>query len=149
MGAIARTRPGDEEAVGVPERVADLRAYRSDAPVDLLLDIDREYRSAAREGKLRTIAPRRFNPYGEAWLPLLHVDRDGWSFTALFSNTERAHQLAKTHDWVVLHYERDGRARRCTVVTERRGQLAGLRVVRGREQACRRYYAHHRGERAA
>ena len=149
MGAIARMRSGNDEVRGVPERVADLRAYRSDVPVDLLLDIDREYRSAAREGKLRTIAPRLFNPYRKAWLPLLRVDRDGWSCTALFSNTARAHELGKTHDWVILHYERDGRARRCTVVTERRGQLAGLRVVRGREQACRRYYAHCRRERAA
>ena len=77
----------------------------------------------------------------EAWLPILKVERGGCSFTAAFSNTARAHQLAKTRDWVVLRYVRDGQERRCTVVTERHGKLAGLRVVRGHEQACRRYYA--------
>ena len=34
-----------------------------------LLDIDREYREKAAAGQLRLIAPRRFNPAGEAWLP--------------------------------------------------------------------------------
>jgi putative hydrolase len=28
----------------------------------------------------------------------------------------------------------------CTIVTETRGPLTGLRVVRGREAACREYY---------
>jgi hypothetical protein len=65
-----------------------------------------------------------------------HVERDGWAFTALFSNTARAHALGTTDDWVVLFFERDGAEGRATVVTERAGPLAGRRVVRGREAEC-------------
>lgn len=53
----------------------------------VLLEVDSEYREKARVGKLPTIAPRRFNPKGEAWLPVLHAKRAGWHFTALYSNT--------------------------------------------------------------
>jgi hypothetical protein len=101
-----------------------------------LLAIDAEYRKRAAAGELRTIAPRRFNPSGRAWLPVLHTELDGWSFTALFSNTARAHELGTTRDWVILYYERDGDEDQCTVVTERQGPLAGRRVVRGREAEC-------------
>ena len=38
----------------------------------LLLEIDREYREKARAGQLRRIAPRRMNPEGDAWLPVLN-----------------------------------------------------------------------------
>ena len=99
--------------------------------------MDAEYRRRAAAGELRRIAPRRFNPGGQAWLPVLHVDRDGWSFTALYSNTARAHELGTTRDWVVVYAERDGREDQCTVVTERSGALRGERVVRGREDECR------------
>ena len=101
--------------------------------VALLLDVDREYLEKASAGKLRLIAPRRFNAKHEAWLPMLHTQRGPWSFTALFSNTARAHQLGTTGDWVVIYYERDGREGQCTVVTEHAGPRAGRRVVRGRE----------------
>lgn len=108
--------------------------------VETLLSVDQEYRRKAKAGELRKIAPKRFNPKGEAWLPILHTERQGWDFTALYSNTARAHDLGKTHDWVVLYYERDGEEDQATVVTETRGPLEGKRVVRGREDACRRYY---------
>ncbi|MDQ2696666.1 MAG: hypothetical protein M3Z21_15085, partial [Pseudomonadota bacterium] len=90
---------------------------------------------------LPTIAPRRFNPDGKAWLPVLHTQRGPWSFTALYSNTPRAHELGRTHDWVVVYYY-DGHRQESqhTVVTETRGPLAGRRVVRGRETECRRLY---------
>jgi hypothetical protein len=42
---------------------------------------------------LRKIVPKRFNPRGEAWLPVLHTRRGDWHFTFLFSNTQRAHEL--------------------------------------------------------
>jgi putative hydrolase len=107
--------------------------------VQTLLDIDREYRDKAAADKLPRIAPRRFNPQGLAWLPILHADRRGWHFTALFSNTARAHELKRTRDWVVLYYyDGDHREGQCTVVTETAGPLAGQRVVRGREAECRR-----------
>lgn len=109
--------------------------------VPLLLEIDALYRSKAEAGELRTIRPRRFNPDGTARLPVLHVDRDGWSFNVLYSNTARAHELHRTRDWVVVYWERDGHEDQCTVVTERRGPLAGRRVVRGREQESPRAQA--------
>ena len=106
-------------------------------PVATLLEVDAAYRQRAEAGALRTIAPRRFNPEGRAWLPVLHTERDGWSCTALYSNTARAHELGTTRDWVIVYYERDGDEDQCTVVTERHGPLAGRRVVRGREAECR------------
>ena len=110
--------------------------------VATLLAVDRDYRHEAEAGRLPTIAPRRFNPSGEAWLPVLHAARDGWHFTALFSNTAQAHQLNRTHDWVVLYFYDDEHAEgQHTVVTETHGPLAGRRVVRGREADCRAYYA--------
>ncbi len=106
-----------------------------------LLEVDRIYRDRASAGELRKIAPRRFNPGGDAWLPILHVDRDDWSYTALFSNTARAHQLGRTDDWVVIYFATpEGREHTRTIVTETHGPLEGKRVVRGREAECRRYY---------
>lgn len=112
-------------------RHAGRRESRPD--VATLLDVDREYRRKAAAGTLRKIAPRRFNPAKKAWLPVLHAERGPWSFTALFSNTARAHELGTTDDWVVIYFERDGLEGQCTVVTERGGPRAGERVVRGRE----------------
>lgn len=108
--------------------------------VDAILDVDAQYRGRAGAGELRTIAPKRFNPKGEAWLPVLDTDADGWHFTALYSNTARAHELGATHDWVVVYYERGGHQHQATVLTATRGPLAGKRVVRGREPETRRHY---------
>jgi hypothetical protein len=110
--------------------------------VDVILDVDTEYRRRAEAGNLRTITPRRFNPARRAWLPVLHTERGQWHFTALFSNTARAHQLGRIDDWVVLYFESDGHEDQCTVVTERSGTLESLRVVRGREPECLTYYDH-------
>jgi len=122
-----RRAGGEEEPEGQPS-------------VGTLLDVDAEYRRKAAAGELRKIAPKRFNPEGKAWLPILHTQREGWDFTALYSNTARAHRLEKTDDWVVLYYQRDGEEEQCTVVTETHGPLEGKRVVRGREGECRQYY---------
>jgi hypothetical protein len=119
-------------------RSARPQAPEDEPPVALLLEIDRLYRTRAAEGTLAKIAPRRFNPESRAWLPILHAERQGWSFTAVFSNTALAHRLGRTDDWVVVYFERDGAPEgQRTVVTERRGPLAGRRVVRGREAECR------------
>jgi hypothetical protein len=56
-----------------------------------LLEIDREYRQKAQADRLPRIAPRRFNPTGAAWLPILHTERGAFHYTALYSNTARAH----------------------------------------------------------
>ena len=104
--------------------------------VEQILDVDREYRDKAAAGVITKVAPRRFNPSGVAWLPILHTTRGRRHYTALFSNTALAHQLGRTNDWVVIYWE-DGRGeRQCTVVTARRGLLRGQRVVRGREAEC-------------
>lgn len=109
-------------------------------PVDELLDVDAEYRAKAAEGKLRRIAPRRFNAEGKAWLPVLHTSRRERQYTALFSNTARAHQLGRTHDWVILYQDGGREERQFTVVTARGGMLRGKRIVRGREEDCARHY---------
>lgn len=122
---LARTRPPRPVSVAEPD-------------VAILLDVDREYRDKAAAGSLRTIAPKRFNPEGKAWLPILHTRRGAWELTALFSNTARAHELDKVHDWVVIYFHTDSQPEgQRTVVTETRGSLAGRRVVRGREAECR------------
>lgn len=113
----------------------------NEPPVELLLEIDLKYREAAKEGRLPTIAPKRFNPEKKSWLPVLHTTKRGWHFSALFSNTARAHDLRKTNDWVVLYFYDDHHQEgQHTVVTETHGPLQGMRVVRGRELECREYY---------
>ena len=105
-------------------------------PVGLILELDTEYREKASASTLKKIAPRKLNPEGEAWLPVMNVQRGGWRFTLLYSNTERAHALGKTHDWVVVYFDDGNGEQKCTVVTEHQGPLAGKRVVRGREEEC-------------
>jgi len=102
--------------------------------VSLLLEVDRIYREKAEAGELPRIAPKRFNPEGAAWLPVLHMEKDGWHFTAIYSNSPLAHQLHRTRDWVVIYYYDDHHQEgQSTVVTETRGPSAGQRVVRGRD----------------
>lgn len=102
--------------------------------VEILLDVDRQYREAATAGRLPLLAPKRFNPEAKAWLPVLHTSRGDWHFTALYSNTARAHQLERTRDWVVVYFhDDDNREGQRTVVTETHGPRRGQRVVRGRE----------------
>ncbi len=158
--AVRDGRLGRVEGIG-PRRLAGIRASLDDilsrqrqwrdlhqrkAPavepsVSTLLEIDRLYREKVAAGALPTIAPKRMNPEGKAWLPVLHVSRDQWHFTALFSNTPRAHELRRTADWVVIYfYDADHQEGRRTVVTETRGSLIGRRVVRGRELECRAQY---------
>lgn len=104
-----------------------------------ILAVDQTYRSNVDQ--LPTIKPRRFNPTGETRLPILHTERDGWQFTALFSNSPTAHRFGKTRDWVVIYFERtDQPEGQITVVTEHGGPLDGKRVIRGQERACRAFY---------
>lgn len=109
-------------------------------PVSLILDLDDEYLEKANVDKLPKITPKRFNPGGERWLPILRAKRDRWQFTLLFSNTARAHERNKTHDWVVVYFEQHGTQDQCTVITAESGPLKGKRIVRGREEECRQYY---------
>ena len=108
--------------------------------VDEILEVDEEYRTKVAQDLLPKIAPRRFNPEHERWLPILHTNRGRRHYTALFSNTARAHLLNKTANWVVIYYDRGDGERQCTVVTATHGPLAGRRIVRGREAECLEYY---------
>jgi hypothetical protein len=126
-----RPRPEPQQTIAEP-------------PVSLLLKIDGQYRKKAVADELPTFAPKRFNPSGEAWLPILHASRQGWHFTALYSNTARAHQLDRVKDWVVIFFYDDRHHEgQHTVVTETRGPATGRRVVRGREKECSDYYSAH------
>ena len=111
-------------------RRAPVRAHRR-PPVRLLLEVDGHYRRAVAEGGLPTIASS---------LPILRTSLEGWSFRAMFSTTELAHDRGRTDDWVVIFAEREGAEAQATVVTETRGMMAGRRVVRGREGESRRHH---------
>jgi len=106
-----------------------------------LLSVDEEYRRKDAAGLLNLIAPKKLNAERKAWLPVLHTKRGEWNVTALYSNTQRAHRLNKTDDWVVLYFHTDHHQEgQLTVVTEYRGRLTGRRVVRGLEADCIKYY---------
>lgn len=148
LEAVSGVGPKRAEAIG--NALAVLLARHRPAPrsgvaerptLDLILDVDAEYRSRAEAGDLARIAPRRFNRRKKAWLPILHTRRGHWEFTALYSSTPLAHRLKRSRDWVVIYYHTDSDPEgQCTVVTETRGPLKGKRVVRGREEDCRRHY---------
>jgi hypothetical protein len=122
-------KPSDEDDAGVLQPT-----------VGELLDIDEEYRRLAERDRLVRVAPRRFNPTGQAWLPILHAERKGQRYTAMFSNTGRAHELGATHDWVVIYREGRTGGGPWTVITSHLGRLKGKRVVRGREAECVRWF---------
>lgn len=111
--------------------------------VSMLLGIDKIYCDSVKRDSLPKIAPKRFNPNQEAWLPILHTTQNGWHFTAMYSNSYRAHELDRNKDWVIIYYyDKHHRGGQCTVVSEYRGVLSGRRVVRGRENECKEYYSH-------
>jgi putative hydrolase len=125
---------------GADRPQAPARPAEDQPPVEVLLDIDRQYRELAARDRLLRVAPRRFNPEGRAWLPILHAERHGRHYTALYSNTSRAHELGALRDWVVIYREDKKLGGTWTVVTARLGALKGRRVVRGREAECAAWY---------
>lgn len=130
-------------------RVRMLPLSGASPAVSELLDVDREYRDKAATGQLQRITPRRFNPTREAWLPILHTRRGTRHYTALFSNTARAHEAGKTRDWVVLYSDNGSGDTRHTVITATFGPLRGRRVVAGREDECQAFYADSQRARSA
>jgi hypothetical protein len=146
-GRLSKLGVGPKRLRGLVDALAGrLGRYRLAEPVrgepsvaDVLA-IDQEYRAGAEESRLPTIAPRRFNPENEPWLPLYHTRRNGWRYRALYSNTALAHRLGQTRDWVVIYFDDGFSSSQRTVVTETRGDLRGRRVVRGREWECREHY---------
>lgn len=143
VGGFGRKRTAgivDALAERLRRRKRELMPATDQPAVAELLDVDREYRDGAASRSLPTIAPRRFNPEHERWLPVLHTSRGGRHYTALFSNTATAHRLGRTHDWVVLYYDGPTGEHQVTVVTAPKGPMAKRRVVRGREQECIAHY---------
>lgn len=125
-GKRARRETGAAEAA---ERIS----------VSELLSLDQEYRKMAKANQLPLIAPRKFNPTGAAWLPILHTTRASRHYTVLFSNSAHAHEAGTTHDWVVI-YRDDSKHGRWTVITAHFGKLQGKRMVVGRERECLVHY---------
>jgi hypothetical protein len=145
LGSVAGF--GDKRLAGIRDSLASRlgRMWVPPSPgahptVSELLDVDHEYREKAAAGQLQLIAPRRFNPTREAWLPILHTRRGSRRYTALFSNTARAHRQGKTRDWVVLYSDNATGDTRHTVITAAFGTLRGRRVVAGREAECEVLY---------
>ncbi len=125
-----------------PSAAHPTRSEPTDAPpVAELLDIDREYRLRAETNRLPRVAPRRFNPTGQAWLPVWRTRRAERHYTALYCNTVRAHQLGQVRDWVVIITRRASGHGRFLVVTAAYGLLQGRRIVLGRESECAEHYA--------
>lgn len=147
-GRLTNLRLGGKRIQGIRDSLsARLGRVRSgkrldgvEPRVEEILDVDSEYRRRAEAEDLPKIAPRRFNPYHKRWLPILHTTRGERHYSAMFSNTPRAHQLNKTSDWVVIYYDGAGGERQCTVITSHYGPLQGRRIVRGRERECLRHY---------
>jgi hypothetical protein len=142
-----RVRAVRESLAGRFNRPADFRPAghtptkpQDEPPVADLLDIDRQYRDLAEHDRLMRVAPRRYNPEGKAWLPILHTQRNGRHYTALYSNTSRAHEAGALRDWVVIYRDDKKPGGTWTVITSRLGPLKGRRVVRGREPECAAYY---------
>jgi DNA polymerase (family X) len=143
----------DELAMG-PQRLQKLRealtshqeeSQRIEIPasepsVAELLAVDQDYREHVQAQRLPAIAPHPFSANNDAWLPLFSMRRNGWRFRAQWSHTAVAHRMKTTRDWVAIRYSNDAETGQRTVVTETHGDLAGLRVVRGRERECRVHY---------
>jgi Holliday junction resolvasome RuvABC DNA-binding subunit len=106
-----------------------------------LLSVDDEYRRRAEIDSLLRVAPRRFNPNHEAWLPILETERLGRRYKVMYSNTARAHELDTVRDWVVISRDVAGGEGQWTVLTSRFGKLRGRRIVRGLERECAEHYA--------
>jgi helix-hairpin-helix protein len=87
--------------------------------VEELLDVDREYRAKAPA------------------TPVLQTRRGPRRYTALYSNTERAHRFGRTHDWVLLYVREGDDEYQYTVITATRGLMRGHRIVAGHERSCR------------
>ncbi len=97
------------------ETMHDAAPPTDEPSLSLLLEVDGAYRRQE----------------GSSW------DREGWRIRAHFADTALAHRRGMTRDWVVLEYSRPGITGQRTIVTETDGDLAGNRVVRGREVESR------------
>ena len=150
-GRLTKVGIGEKRLTGIRDSLAtrlgrvraeSLETPKSEPSVSEILDVDLEYRRKSNQGVLPKITPRRFNLRHEKWLPILHTSRGAHHYTAMFSNTPRAHQLKKTFDWVVIYFDGRGGERQCTVITSAYAPLAGKRIIKGREPECMEHYLH-------
>jgi DNA polymerase (family 10) len=143
-GRLTEVGVGPKRLAGIMaalrERMGPAQAPKDEPALADLLAVDAEYLAGMEAEELPCLTPRKFNPDGERWLGIHISDRDGWKLKAMFSNTALAHRLGRTHDWVVVYFEKGETRGQRTVVTETQGDLAGRRVVRGRECECRAHY---------
>lgn len=117
-------------------------AVLSEPTAEAILAADALYRMQAEAGRLPRLAPRRLNAEGRAWLPILHTRRGDWRFTALYANSAQARGDGRDEDWVsVVFHDGVQREGQRAVFTAISGDLAGRRVIQGREAECRGFYA--------
>jgi hypothetical protein len=108
-------------------------AAGTESAVAELLEVDAEYRRRAAEDALPHIQPRRANPRAEATLPVLHTQRDGRHYTALYAYAVRALAPDGAADPVVVYRDDAAGRGQWTVTTAHSGALQGQRIVCGRE----------------
>ena len=118
-------------------------ALKRNPSIAELLSIDAEYRREVAIGRLPRIAPKRFNPDGAAWLPILHTQRFGRHYTALYSNTAHAHESGAVGDWVIVHRDDHAASGQWTIITSQFEPFAGHRLVLGHDDECLAFYRAH------
>ncbi len=115
-------------------------AALSEPTAEAILAVDALYRVQAEN--LPRLATNRLNADGRAWLPILHTRRGDWRFTALYANSAQARGGGRSEDWIsVVFHDGQQREGQRAVFTATSGDLAGRRVIQGREAECRGFYA--------
>jgi len=107
------------------ERGRPITSLPGEPAVAVLLRLDAEYRRQIQRLRLPTTS-------------LLTCD--SWHYQIHFARTALAQRLNQTRDWVEIHFTDGTHSGQRLVRTETDGDLAGRRVVRGRERECRGYY---------
>lgn len=143
--AVARGGLSGLRGVG-PRRAAAIRSglqaakirrrrflSRSEPPARRLLALDRLYWRKAARGELPRVAPDRFNPLAEAWLPLMHIESRGWWFSVMNANAGRADGLATAGSDVRIYFAGQGACERVRLIESVRSGSSIRRRVRGRE----------------
>lgn len=124
------------------QHIASIAATSDDTPsVEELLELDRQYRDLAADGKLPRLVLDADSDGLTEWAPVWHTVRDDRNYTILFSTSFRARERDATHDWVVIYLDEQDHRGQWTVITARYGAIAGRRIVRGREDECLKLWA--------
>lgn len=107
------------------ERSRPITPPPGEPTVVTLLQLDAEYRRQAQRLRLPTTSLLTCN---------------GWHYRIHFARTALARRLNQTRDWVEIHFTDGTNTGQRLVRTETEGDLAGRRVLRGRERECRVHY---------